>query len=161
MVNEETAQDGRQLVVFRLGNESYGIDVSTTREIFHLQDITQVPNAPEYVEGVINLRGKVVPVIDLRKRFGVAVTEATSSSRIVVVEYDDEDVGLIVDAVDEVLTVGADHLAPAPEVAEQDGASISQGFAQLDDQLVILVDIEKILGETEEDSPPQTLEAAA
>ncbi len=161
MANEETAQDGRHLVVFRLGNEAYGIDVRTTREIFHLQGITHVPNAPEYVEGVINLRGKVVPVIDLRKRFGVEVTKATTDSRIVVVEYDGEDVGLIVDAVEEVLTVEADHVAAAPEVTEQEGTSLTQGFAQLDDQLVILVDMETVLGEKEEDSPPQARKAAA
>lgn len=161
MANEETAEDGRQLVVFRLGKESYGIDVSTVREIFPPQEITRVPNAPEYVEGVINLRGKVVAVIDLRKRFGVEVTETTNESRIVVVEYDGEDVGVIVDAVHEVVSVGADRLAPATVITEENGASLAQGFARLDEQLVILVDIEMVLARKEEDSPQQALEAAA
>ncbi len=161
MPNEETVVDGRQLIVFRLSNESYGIDVRTVREIFQLQDITHVPNAPRYVEGVINLRGKVVPVIDLRQRFGVEAAEATNDSRIVVVEYDGEDIGLIVDAVDEVLSVGADHLAAVAEFTEQDGASLTQGFAQVDEQLVILVDIEKVLSEKEEESRPQARQAAA
>ena len=161
MVDEEATQDGRQLVVFRLSEESYGINVESTREIFHLQNITHVPNAPEYVEGVINLRGKVVPVIDLRKRFGVEASEATSDSRIVVVEYQGEDVGLIVDAVDEVLTVGADDLAGAPEVTRQGDATISQGFAQINGELVILIDIETVLGGKDEANPPQQLETAA
>ncbi len=161
MANEETAEDGRQLVVFRLGKESYGIDVHTVREIFPPQEITRVPNAPEYVEGVINLRGKVVAVIDLRKRFGVEVTETTNESRIVVVEYDGEDVGVIVDAVHEVVSVEADHLAPATEITEQNDARIAQGFARLDEQLIILVDIEMVLADKEKDSPQQALEAAA
>ncbi len=161
MTNEETTVDRLQLVVFRLGKESYGIDVHTVREIFPPQEITRVPNAPEYVEGVINLRGKVVAVIDLRKRLGLEVTETTNESRVVVVEYDGEDVGMIVDAVHEVVSVGADYLAPATEITEQHGASLTRGFAQLDRQLVILVDIETILGEKEENSPPRALEAAA
>ena len=161
MADGEIVQDERQLVVFRLSDESYGIDVGSTREIFHLQNITHVPNAPEYVEGVINLRGKVVPVIDLRKRFGVEASEATSDSRIVVVEYQGEDVGLIVDAVDEVLTVGADDIAGAPEVTRQGDATISQGFAQINGELVILIDIETVLGGKDEANPPQQLETAA
>ena len=161
MANKETAQAGRDLVVFRLGKESYGIEVTTVQEIFALQKITRVPNAPEYVEGVINLRGKVVAIIDLRRRFGFEVTDTTKESRIVVVEYEGEDVGMIVDAVYEVTSVEADCLAPSTEIMEQNGAGLTRGFAKLDDKLVILVDIETVLANTEEDSQQQALEAAA
>lgn len=161
MANEETAQDGRHLVVFRLDKESYGIEVSTVREIFPIQKITHVPNAPEYVEGVINLRGKVVAVIDLRRRFGFEVTGTTSESRIVVVEHDGEDVGMIVDAVYEVISVGAGDIAPATEITEQHSAGLTRGFAKLHEKLVILVDIETVLAAEEVDSPQQALEAAA
>lgn len=161
MANEEAAQDGRHLVVFRLGKESYGIEVSTVREIFPIQEITRVPNAPEYVEGVINLRGKVVAVIDLRRRFGFEVTDTTTESRIVVVEHDGEDVGMIVDAVFEVTSVGPEDIAPATEITEQHRASLTRGFAKLDEKLVILVDIQTVLAADDEDGPQQALDAAA
>jgi purine-binding chemotaxis protein CheW len=161
MDSEDTTSDGKQLVVFRLGQESYGVNVGTVREIFHLQKITRVPNAPEYVEGVINLRGKVVPVIDLRRRLGLEVSATTDDSRIVVVEYDDEDVGLIVDDVDEVRNVDGESISSVPDIAGQDESALAQGFAKVEGRLVILVDIETILGEDEKDSPAETIEAAA
>lgn len=161
MADEEATVDDQQLVVFRLANEFYGIQVSTVREIFHLQEITHVPNAPEFVEGVINLRGKVVPIIDMRKRFDVEVTEATQDSRIVVVEYDGEDVGMIVDDVSEVVNVGEDSVSPLPDIADQGGSKLTDGFAKIEGRLVILVDTETMLGAKEEDSPSQPLQAAA
>ena len=161
MANEDATVDDQQLVVFRLSNESYGIDVNTVREIFPLQEITHVPNAPEFVEGVINLRGMVVPIIDMRKRFDVEVTEATEDSRIVVVEYDGEDVGMLVDEVSEVVNVGEDSVSPLPDIADQGGSKLTDGFAKIEGRLVILVDTETMLGAKEEDSPSQPLQAAA
>ena len=92
----------RQLVVFDLNEEAYGVDISQVREIIRMQEITRVPRAPEFIEGVINLRGKVIPVVDLRARFSMPGTERTDEHRIVVVDVDGQDIGMVVDAVTEV-----------------------------------------------------------
>ena len=106
----------RQLVVFDLAAESYGVDIGTVREIIRVQEITHVPNAPDFVEGVINLRGKVIPVVDLRKRFGLEVGEQTAESRIVVVDIAGEDIGVMVDAVAEVLRISGDSVEAAASI---------------------------------------------
>ncbi len=105
-------QDGeeRQLVIFDLADEAYGVNIETVREIIRMQEITQVPRTPDYVEGVINLRGKVIPVIDMRKRFGFPVAEHTKDTRIVVIDIDGNDIGATVDAVTEVLRLGAESI---------------------------------------------------
>ena len=108
MADKDEAAAERQLVVFSLAGEAYGVDIEAVREIIRMEEITQVPNAPEFVEGVINLRGMVCPVLDLRKRLGVDVSETTNESRIVVVEIDGEQVGLIVDEVTQVLRIGSE-----------------------------------------------------
>ena len=155
------ANEKTQFMVFCVGTESYGMEVSTVSEVFRLQQITRVPNAPEYVEGLINLRGKVAPVVDLRKRFGVEVTEATNESRIVVAEYEGEDFGMIVDSVTEVVSVEHGKIELNTEVTGQAGSLFALGFARLEDRLLILVDMETVLGEKDENGPPQELEAAA
>ncbi|MCI0776647.1 MAG: chemotaxis protein CheW [Chloroflexi bacterium] len=132
MVDDAAEADEKiQFIVFRVGTESYGMDVSTVREVLRLQEVTYVPNAPEYVEGVINLRGKVAPIVDLRKRFGVEVSAATNESRIVVAEYNSEDVGMIVDSVTEVLSVNTDSIERNTGAAEQPGSALAQGYARL------------------------------
>ena len=142
---ERAAQDERQLVVFRLADEEYGVDVSTVREIIHPQQITRVPNAPEFVEGVINLRGRVCPVVDLRKRFDVAVGETTAETRIVIVDIEGEDVGVIVDAVTEVLTITAERLSEASEVLTFSDSDTVEGIADVGERLVILVGLATVL----------------
>src|ERR1051326_4762411 len=97
--NAESVSDERQLVVFQLGAELYGVEISRVHEIIRLQAVTRVPRAPSFVEGVINLRGKVIPVVDLRRRFGLETSEHTRASRIVVVEIADQVVGIVVDGV--------------------------------------------------------------
>ncbi|MCI0855577.1 MAG: chemotaxis protein CheW [Chloroflexi bacterium] len=162
MVDDAAEADEKiQFIVFRVGTESYGMDVSTVREVLRLQEVTYVPNAPEYVEGVINLRGKVAPIVDLRKRFGVEVSAATNESRIVVAEYNSEDVGMIVDSVTEVLSVNTDSIERNTGAAEQPGSALAQGYARLEDRLLIVVDVETVLGEKEGRTPPEELEAAA
>ena len=102
----DTAQTEKQLVVFDLASEGYGVDIGAVREIIRMQEITRVPRSPEFVEGVINLRGKVIPVIDLRKRFGLVVAEQTKDNRIVVVDIGKQDLGVIVDAVSDLAAAG-------------------------------------------------------
>ena len=111
VTNEATAIE-QQLVSFDLATESYGVDIGAVREIIRLQEITNVPRTPEFVEGVINLRGKVIPVVDLRKRFGLPVGDQSAENRIVVVDIGGQDIGVIVDAVNEVLRIFTDSVEP-------------------------------------------------
>jgi purine-binding chemotaxis protein CheW len=148
-VEQTLSGDERQLVVFQLGAEFYGVDIARVHEIIRLQSITRVPRAPAFVEGVINLRGKVIPVVDLRRRFGLESSEHTRASRIVVVEIGDNVVGVIVDGVSEVLRVtGASVEPPSPVVAGIESEYI-HGIAKLDDRLVILLDLDRVLAQAE------------
>jgi len=133
------------LVVFTLANEQYGVGISVISEIIKLQPITYVPRAPAFVEGVTNLRGKVLPVLDLRKRFGLTVAAASRESRIVVAEVNNILVGMVVDAVNEVLRVPQEAVEPpSPVVTTVDSAFIS-GIAKVGNRLIILLDLEKVL----------------
>jgi purine-binding chemotaxis protein CheW len=144
-VEQTTNADERQLVVFQLGAEFYGVEIARVHEIIRLQAVTRVPRAPAFVEGVINLRGKVIPVVDLRRRFGLPTADHTRASRIVVVEIGDQVVGVVVDGVSEVLRVnGATVEPPSPVVAGIDSEYI-HGIAKLDDRLVILLDLDRVL----------------
>lgn len=138
-----------QLVVFDLAGEHYGVDIAAVEGIIKLQAITSVPHAPAFVEGVTNLRGKVLPVIDLRKRFGLPQTQPTKDSRIVVVEMNGATVGMVVDGVSEVLRVGAEAIEPpSPIVTTVDSAFI-RGIAKVGERLVILLDLGKVLSAEE------------
>ncbi|MCR4427034.1 MAG: chemotaxis protein CheW, partial [Firmicutes bacterium] len=101
-----------QLVIFELNGESYGVDISRVQDINRMQDITKIPHAPDHVEGVINLRGRVIPVIDLRRRFGLPCGEHTKSTRIVVIQMGESLIGMVVDGVSEVLRVPQDTIEP-------------------------------------------------
>lgn len=140
-----------QLVIFELGGEQYGVGIDTVESIIKLQTITRVPHAPKFVEGVTNLRGVVLPVIDLRKRFGLELEAATKDSRIVVVEVNRLKVGMIVDAVTEVLRIQDEQIEPpSPMITTLDSAFI-QGIAKVDKRLVILLDLSKILSAQEQE----------
>jgi purine-binding chemotaxis protein CheW len=148
-VEQTTSADERQLVVFQLGAEFYGVEIARVHEIIRLQAVTRVPRAPAFVEGVINLRGKVIPVVDLRRRFGLPTADHTRASRIVVVEIGDQVVGVVVDGVSEVLRVnGATVEPPSPVVAGIDSEYI-HGIAKLDDRLVILLDLDRVLAQAD------------
>jgi len=145
MMNQAGVSAERQLVVFRLAQDVYGFDIQAVREIIRMQEITRVPNAPEQIEGVINLRGRICPIMDLRKRFDVAISEATAESRIVVVEIAGEDVGVIVDAVTEVLRVPGDRIQPPSSVVTTADTRVVEGIVNLGDRLIILVDLNTLL----------------
>jgi purine-binding chemotaxis protein CheW len=145
MALQERGSAERQLVVFRLANDVYGLEIQAVREIIRMQEITRVPNAPEFIEGVINLRGRICPVMDLRKRFGVNVADVTTESRVVVVEIAGEDVGMIVDAVTEVLRVSGDRVQPPSSVVTTAETRVVEGIVNLDDRLIILVDRDTLL----------------
>jgi purine-binding chemotaxis protein CheW len=148
-----------QLVVFDLANEHYGVDIGAVEGIIEMQPITAVPRAPDFVEGVTNLRGSVLPVIDLRTRFGLSVREKSKETRIVVVEMNDSTVGMVVDGVSEVLRVEEEAIEPpSPIVTTVDSAFIT-GIAKLEERLVILLDLGKVLS-AKEQGELQTLRQA-
>ncbi|MBM4423091.1 MAG: chemotaxis protein CheW [Chloroflexi bacterium] len=138
-----------QLVVFDLANEHYGLDIAAVEGIIKMQAITAVPRAPTFVEGVTNLRGKVLPVIDLRKRFGLPSNETTKDTRIVVVEMGGATVGIVVDGVSEVLRVNRDVIEPPSPIVTTVDSSFIRGIANLTERLVILLDLGKVLNTQE------------
>ncbi len=133
-----------QLVTFFLGGEVYGIDILAVQEIIRMQNITDVPRTADYVEGVINLRGKVIPIIDLRKRFNLVASEETKDSRIIVVEIHHKIIGMIVDGVSKVIRLNADLVEPPSLIVGGADYNYIKGVGRINDQLVILLDIEKI-----------------
>ena len=149
MEQEIVKQNEEQLVVFELLGETYGVDISTVREIIRMQVITDVPKTPDFVEGVINLRGNVIPVIDLHKRFDLPLTEETQDSRIMVVETDGIIVGMIVDSVSEVLRIPKDNIDPPPPVFAGVDVSYLRGIGKLGEKLIVLLDMNKVLHEKE------------
>ena len=134
-----------QIVGLRIGRETYGIPIALVREIVRVPEITVVPNTQEYVEGVINLRGKIVSVMDLRKRFGESNIESNKKNRIVVVEFEGRTVGLIVNSASEVLKLSSSEIAPPGSVFIHGEVDYVTGVAKLGERLIILLDLSKVL----------------
>lgn len=134
-----------QLVSFRLADEEYGIEIKKVREIILVGEITRVPQTPPYVKGLINLRSTVIPIIDLKLRFGLPETEPTDETRIVVANVAGKTIGVIVDAVSEVLRISQEQIAPPPPTVAGLGREYLVGLARLKERLLILLDIEKIM----------------
>ena len=140
-----------QLVVFKLGQEEYGIPITQVQEINRLTTPTKIPKAPVFVEGVINLRGKIIPIVDLRKRFGLAQEEHSEDSRIVVAEIAGNTIGVTVDSVNEVIRIPAANIEPTPSIATNIGSEYLSGVGKVNDRLLILLDLNKILTDTEKE----------
>jgi purine-binding chemotaxis protein CheW len=138
-----------QIVVFRLANELYGADISAVREVGPLQRVTRVPRTPHYVEGVTNLRGRVIPVIDLRKRLGLPTATATKATRIAVAEIDGGQVGMIVDAVVEVLRIPMNSIEPPSAMLSKIDSDYMLGVAKVGDRLIIMLDLTRVLAREE------------
>ncbi len=141
-----------QLVTFKIAEEEFGVDILKVQEIIRMMPITKVPNAPAFVEGVINLRGKVIPVIDMRKRFGMQAAPHDSQTRIKVMDLAGQIVGFVVDAVCEVLRIKESTVEPPPAVVAGIGSEYMRGVGKLEDRLLILLDLDKLLTETELES---------
>ena len=135
-----------QLVTFRLGNEEFGIDIKKVQEINRMIDITKVPNAPRHVEGVVNLRGKIIPIVSLRTRLGFGQGEWDKSTRIMVVEVEGNILGFIVDSVSEVLRIHDVKIEPAPSITGGSDSAYIEGVINLTDRILILLDL-KVLFE--------------
>jgi purine-binding chemotaxis protein CheW len=134
-----------QIVGFRVGSETFGVPIGLVHEIVRVPEITSVPEAPSCVEGVINLRGKIVSVVDLRKRFGETEISRGKKNRILVAEIEGKLVGLIVDAASEVLKVSPSDIEPPPNVFEESDVQYVTGVGKLNGRLIIMVDLSKVL----------------
>lgn len=151
MTQEEhqVVQDDQLLrwVTFQLDGETYGVNVTQVREVLRVTEIAPVPGAPDYVMGIINLRGNVVTVVDTRKRFGLMSTEPTDSSRIVIIEVGGQEIGMMVDSVAEVVDLPVSSIESAPNIGNDDSSRFIQGVTSIEGKLLILVDVIKFLGD--------------
>jgi purine-binding chemotaxis protein CheW len=137
--------ESRQLVAFVLGNEEYGVPITRVQEIIRFTEPRSMPETPPHVGGVINLRGRIIPVVDLRQRLG-ATGERAEDSKIVIVELETATVGIEVDEVKEVLTVNADDCEPAPQGASAVSADVIDAVAKLEGRLLMILDLDRLLG---------------
>ncbi len=150
---QQTIRSGKdvvQVIVFNLGNERYGVDISQVREIIKPTQITRIPNAPDFVEGVINLRGQITTIINLRKRFGLEPKPIDNNTRIIVVEYNNAVIGMMVDTVNEVKYLSTADIEALPSIiTAREEAKFLKGVGKLPDGLLILIDLNKVLSEDE------------
>ena len=149
ILNDETSEgngDALQLVSFQLGPEEYAIDILGVQEIIRMVEITPVPNAPHYVEGVVNLRGKVIPIINLRMRLGLSSMEHTKDTRIVVVEVGHLLLGFVVDSVEEVLRLPKECIEPPPSSGAGGVGEFHRGVGRVEGRLLILLNLELLFG---------------
>lgn len=148
-VESSTGDEVSQLVTFRLMDETYGINVMQVQEVLRISEIAPVPGAPGYVLGIINLRGNVVTVIDTRTRFGLPTGELDDASRIVIIESEQQVVGILVDSVAEVVELRQSEIDTAPNIGNEENSRYIQGVASRDEDLLIVVDLNKLLTEEE------------
>ncbi len=145
----QLSNDCEQYLTFMLGNKTYGLQILNIKEIIEYGDVTEVPMTPDFISGVINLRGAVVPVVDLRQRFSGEACELTKRTSIVILEVKDSDlrieIGITVDMVNEVLEINNENIEPPPSLGEQITTNFISGMAKLNNQLLILLNIENIL----------------
>lgn len=134
-----------QLVTFRVDNEEYGLNIMKVQEIIRVVEAVKVPKAPGYVEGVVNLRGKIVPIIDLRKRMDKVVTPYTDSSRIIVVDAGGRLAGLVVDLVIDVIILGDEQIEPCPSIDDNERSDYLLGVARWNDRLITVLKLENLL----------------
>ncbi len=157
----EHATEQLQLVTFEVASEEYAVDILAVQEINRMMEVTRVPSSPPAVVGVINLRGKIIPVLDLRERFGMEATPKTDQMRIVVVEVHSRVIGFIVDRVHEVLRISSSIVEPAPAMVCSIDSDFIAGVGKLEDRLLILLDLEKLFDRELVDNAASNAHAAA
>lgn len=141
-----------QLVVFRLGKEEYGVDIAKVQEIVRIQEITKLPQAPSFVEGIVNLRGRIIPIVDLKKRFNLEGEESSEKEkRVIVVNVGGQTIGMVVDSVSEIIRLPREDIEPPPPIVAGIEAAYIEGVGKMDKRLIILLNIEKILTEREKE----------
>jgi purine-binding chemotaxis protein CheW len=141
------SDEALQLVTFRLGNEEFGIDIRKVQEINRMIDITRIPNAPPYVEGVVNLRGKIIPIVSLRTKLGLGEADRDKATRIMVVEIEGSILGFIVDSVSEVLRIQDPTIEAPPSVTGSNDSAYIEGVINLSDRILILLDLSVLFGD--------------
>lgn len=150
-----------QVVRFIVGKESFGVDIGRVQEIVTVPEITRVPDTPDFLEGIINLRGRIVSVIDLRKKLKLNGSGRDRKNRVLVTEINGKTVGLIVDEVAEVLRLNPDNIEPPPEMVNSVGVEYITGIGKIEDRIIILLDLAKVLSTHEIDTLATTDKAAA
>jgi len=147
-----------KVIVFQLKNQQYGVDIQQIRSIEKLQNITQVPNTSDFIKGVINLRGEVIAIIDLRERLNISVTDITDQTRILIVSVNGVQIGLIVDSATDVLDVNPASIDPSPEIVGDIDVTFVKGVAKLENKLLILLDLARVLSFQEIDEVKEVIE---
>jgi len=143
-ISNEDTLEGRFLT-FQVGKETYGIEIRYVIEIVGLQPLTEMPEMPEYIKGIINLRGKIIPVMDVRLRFKMPSREYDDRTCIIVVDFDGMSVGLVIDSVSDVMTIGAEQILEKPEISGRDGRGYVKSIGRVEKQVILLIDCEKLL----------------
>lgn len=138
-----------QLITFQVGGEEYGTEILRVKEIIRSSEITPLPKAPTFVKGILNLRGDVIPIVDLREKFGLQPEEDSESQRIIVVDITDRLVGMVVDAANQVVRVPTNQIDPPPPIVEGISSAYLKGVAKLEDRLIIILEIDRILSSQE------------
>ncbi len=142
--------DEMQVVVFKLGTDEYCVPVFQAREIQTYSTPTRIPNTPSFVEGIINLRGQIIPILDLKKRFSSGITEVNSNTRIIIIDMDEEVIGILVDSVSEVLKIPTSRFEPPPTAVKTSiNNNYISGIGKIDNRLLILIDLGKVLNDDE------------
>jgi purine-binding chemotaxis protein CheW len=138
-----------QLISFIVGEEEYGLDILRVKEVIRIREITRLPRAPSFVKGIINLRGDIIPIIDLRDKFGLERQDYTAMTRVIVVDVDSRLIGMVVDAASQVVRVPADQIEPPPPIVGGLSVEFIKGVGKLDERLIILLNIDRILSTQE------------
>jgi purine-binding chemotaxis protein CheW len=144
------SDEALQLVTFRLAQEDFGIDIKKVQEINRMIDITKIPNAPAYVEGVVNLRGKIIPIVSLRTKLGLGEADRDKATRIMVVEIEGRILGFIVDSVSEVLRIQDPKIEAPPSITGSNDSAYIEGVINLADRILILLDLNVLFGDRKE-----------
>lgn len=145
--NKDNFDELIQLVSFTLNDEMFGVDILRVQEINRMVSITKIPQTPHYIEGVINLRGKIIPILDIRKKFNIEVREWDKNTRIIVIDVNNSVIGMVVDSVSEVLRIPKNSIEPSPKITSSVGMDYINGVVKLEDKLLIFLEVSKIASE--------------
>ena len=143
--NNMEAANPDQMIGFYINNDEYGVDIHKVKEVIKIRSITKFPKAPEFVKGVINLRGDIIPVIDLRGKFGLGQSAYNDATRVIVAEVEERSIGTVVDSVSHVIKIARDQIGPPPEMAGGISGEFLRGIGKMDENLIVLLNIDKIL----------------
>lgn len=156
----DVEEESTNLVTFRLGSGEYAIDIMQAKEIIKMEKITLIPNAPYFVEGVINLRGNIIPIIDLKKRFNLEESEGDKNTGIIIAKIEDVDMGIMIDSVSKVVSISNSDIQPPPSMLQGIGQRYIKGVGKLEDKLLVVLDLDKLfINEEDDDSEEEVPES--